>query len=67
MMETPRFSVSDWHLVKFPDSVEFQCYSGCPTIAMLWIKEVEVAKSVDDLLTPQTGPSSSGNKRDTSR
>ena len=29
-------------------------YSGCPTIAMLWIKEVEIAKSVDDLLTWQS-------------
>ena len=28
--------------------------SGCPTLAILWIKEVEVAKSVDDLLTSQS-------------
>ena len=42
--------------------ISFQCWkvnfktevcsnSRCPTIAMLWIKEVEVAKSVDDLMT----------------
>ena len=28
--------------------------SGCPTVAMLWIKEVEVAKSVDKLMTSQS-------------
>ena len=51
--------------MKIPDSSDFQCWktnfktevrsnSGCPTIAMLWIKEVEVAKSVDDLMTSQS-------------
>ena len=28
--------------------------SGCLTVAMLWIKEVEVAKSVDDVMTSQS-------------
>ena len=32
---------------------EVCCCSGCPTVAMLWIKEVEVAKLVDDLVTSQ--------------
>ena len=34
--------------------LKYASYSGCPTLAMLWIKEVEVAKSVYDLLT--SGP-----------
>ena len=51
--------------ISFPDSTDVQCSkvnfkteicsnSRCPTIAMLWIKEVEVAKSVDDLMTSQS-------------
>ena len=64
-MENPRSRISDLHFDKFPDSSHFQCWktnlktevcskSGCPTIAMVWIKEVEVAKSVDDLVTSQS-------------
>ena len=55
-----RNQISDLHFDKFLDTSDFQCWktnfktevcscSGCPTIAMLWIKEVEVAKSVDDI------------------
>ena len=64
-MENPRNRSSDLHFDYFPDPEDFQCWKvnfktevsshwGCPTIAMLWIKEVEIAKSVDDLVTSQT-------------
>ena len=54
MMENPRNQISEVHFDKFQDSVDFQCWkvnfktevcshSGCPTIAMSRIKEVEVA------------------------
>ena len=65
MMENLGNQISDLHFGKFPDSSDFQCWktnfrtevcsnSGCPTIAMLWIKEMEIAKSVDDLMTSQS-------------
>ena len=55
MMENPRNQISELHVDKFPESANFQCRkvnfktevcsnSGCPTIAMLWIKEVELPK-----------------------
>ena len=64
-MENPRNQISDLHFVKFPDSSDSQCrktnfktevcsYSGSPTIAILWIKEAEIAKSVVDLMTSQS-------------
>ena len=57
--------IRSWNCISFPDSTDVQCSkvnfktevcsnSRCPTIAMLWIKEVEVAKSVDDLMTSQS-------------
>ena len=60
MMGNRRNQISDRHLDKFPDTSDVQCWKthfeievcsglGCRTIAMLWIKKVEVAKSVDDL------------------
>ena len=49
--ETGRNQVSDLYFDKFPDSCS---NSGCSTIAMRWIKEVEVVKSVDDVLTSQS-------------
>ena len=56
MMDYPRILLSEWKLEKFPDSVEFQswkinfrtevCFrTADPQVTMLWIKEVEVAKS----------------------
>ena len=65
MMENPRNQILDLLVDKFLDTSDFQCWqinfktevcscSGCPTISMLWIKEVEVAKSVDDLMTSQS-------------
>ena len=52
-------------LDEIPDLATFQCwktsfttevqsFSGCLTDAMLWIEEVEMAKSVDDLKTSQS-------------
>ena len=65
MMENQRNSISDLHFGKFPDSLDFQCRkvnfktevcsdSVWPTVTMLWNKEVEIAKSVDDLMTSQS-------------
>ena len=65
MEEKPRNQISELHFVEFPDSSDFQCWkvnfktevcsnSGYLTIAMLGIKEEEIAKSVDDLLTSQS-------------
>ena len=65
MVESPRNQISQLHFGKFPDSSDFQCWkvnfktevcsiSGYPTIAMLWTKEEEIAKSVDDLMTSQS-------------
>ena len=64
-MKNPRYSISELHLGKFPDRVDFQrwkvnfktelCANSLrPTITMPWIKEVEIARSIDDLLTSQS-------------
>ena len=55
-----RLQISDPHFDKFPTSATFACWkirfktevctcSQFPTEAMLWIKEVELVDSVDDL------------------
>ena len=55
-----RLQISDLHFDKFPTPITFACWkirfktevgtcSKCPTEAMLWIKEVEMVESVDDL------------------
>ena len=62
MVEQPRKQVSEIHFDKFPDPSTFQfgktsfktevcSCSNFPTDAMLWIKEVEMVGSVDDLVT----------------
>ena len=62
MMKNPRNQISELHFDKFPDLVDSQCwktnfktevcsFSGCPAVAVLCIKEVDVAKPVDDLMT----------------
>ena len=59
MMECLRNQISELHFDKFPDTSGFQCWktnlktevcscSNSPSVAIMWIKEVEVAKSVDD-------------------
>ena len=65
MMEAPRYAISELHLGKFPDPDDFQCWSvnfkteECvstqyPQLAMSWINEVEMARSIDDLVTSQS-------------
>ena len=55
-----RLQISDPHFDKFPNPATFACWkvrfktevctcSQLPTEAMLWIKEVEMVESVDDL------------------
>ena len=63
-MENPRNRISELHFCNFTDSVDIQCWkvnfktevcsnSAWPTVTMLWIKEVEIGKSVYDLTTSQ--------------
>ena len=58
--DQPRQQISDLHFDKFPTPATFACWkirfktevctcSQFPTEAMLWIKEVELVDSVDDL------------------
>ena len=65
MVELPRNQVSEMHFDKFPNPATSQCWktnfkteesscSGFLSDAMLWLKEVEMAKSVDDLMTSQS-------------
>ena len=65
MFEQPRNQVLEMHFDKFPDPSTFQCWktsfktevcscSNFPTDAMLWIKEVEMVDSVDNLKTSQS-------------
>ena len=62
MVEQPRNQVSKMHFDKFLNTFAFQCgktsfktevcsCSNFPTEAMLWIKEVEIVESADDLKT----------------
>ena len=55
----------EWNLGKFHDSVEFQSWklsirtevcqrTADPQITMLWIKEVEIAKSINELVTSRS-------------
>ena len=64
-MAIPSHLSSDMHLGKFPDHTEFQSWivnfrkevcskAGNPTRALQWIKEIEAAKSLDDLITPKS-------------
>ena len=61
-MTIPGYLSSEMHLGKFPDHTEFQSWianfrtdvcskSKNPMLALQWIKEIEVAKSLDDLIT----------------
>ena len=57
-METPRYAFSDLHFRKFPDSDDFQRWRASiktettiPELTMSWINEVEMAGSIDDLMT----------------
>ena len=61
-MDYPRIPSTERNLGKFPDSMEFQSWkvnfrtevclrTADPQITMLWIKEVELAKTIDELVT----------------
>ena len=64
-MDHPRLPISEIHLGKFADSLEFLTWkvnfktevcanSAVPHITMHWIKEVEIAKSIDYLMTSRS-------------
>ena len=64
-MEYPRTPMTEWTLGKIPDSMEFQSWkdnfrievslrTADPQITMLWNKEVEIAKSIDELVTTRS-------------
>ena len=65
MMDYPRILFSELNLGKFPDSMEFQSWkvnsttevcltTADPQITMHWITEVEIAKSIDELMTSRS-------------
>ena len=65
VLHYPRFLISEMHLGKFPDSMELQSWNvnfktevcsktADPHLTMQWIKEVEIAKSIDDLTTSRS-------------
>ena len=65
MMNYARFLISEMHLGKFPDSMEFQSWkvifktevcskTSDYQLTMQWIKEVETAESIDELLTSRS-------------
>ena len=62
MRDYPRILVLEWNLGKFPGSMEFQSWkvnfrtevclrTADPQITLHWIEEVEIAKSIDELMT----------------
>ena len=64
-MTIPSYLSSEMHLERFPDHTEFQSWivnfgtevcskAKNPTRASQWIKEIEAAKSLDDLNTPKS-------------
>ena len=64
-MINPGHPSSEVHLGIFPDHTEFQSWivnlrtevcskAKKPTLALQWIKEIEAAKSLDDLITPKS-------------
>ena len=65
MVGYPRFPISELHLGKIPDSMEFQsgkvnfrtedCLrTADPQVTMYWIEEAEIAKSIDELMTSRS-------------
>ena len=65
LIDYPRFPISELHLAKFLDSMEFQgrrvnfktevcSKTADPHLTMQWIKEVKMAKSIDELLTSRS-------------
>ena len=65
MMNYPTIPLSEWNLGKVPDSMEFQSWkcnfrpedcsrTADPQVTMFWIKEVEIATSIDELVTSRS-------------
>ena len=65
LMDYPRVLIIDWNLGFFLDFMEFQSWklnfrtevcvrTAEPQVTMLWIKEVEVAKSINELITSRS-------------
>ena len=65
MIDYPRLPISEMHLGKIPDSMEFQSWKvnfkneACtrtanPQITVRWTKEVKIAKSIDELMTSRS-------------
>ena len=65
MIDETRFPISELRLGKFPDSVEFTSWkvnfktevcskSADLHLTMHWIKEVEIAKSIDEPMTSRS-------------
>ena len=65
MMDYPRVPITEWNLGHFPNSLEFPSWkvnirtevcirTADHQVAMLWIKEVEIAKSIDELMTSRS-------------
>ena len=65
MMDYPSVPIAEWNLGKCHDSVELQSWklnfrtevcmrTAEPQVTMLWITEVEVAKSIDELVTSRS-------------
>ena len=64
-MINPSYPSSEMHLGKFTDHTEFQSWivnfrvevcaeAKNPSLDLQWIKEIEAAKSLDDLITPKS-------------
>ena len=64
-MDYPGTPITEMHLGHFPDSMEFHSWkvnfknevstrTVNPQITMLWIKEVEIAKPIDELMTSRS-------------
>ena len=62
MTDKPRFPISEVHQGKFPDSLDFKAGKSTSRLKYVqnqqilisqkhWIKEVQTAKSIDDLMT----------------
>ena len=64
-MDYPGIPITETDLGHFPDSMEFHSWkvnfknevstrTVNPQITMLWIKEVEIAKPIDELMTSRS-------------
>ena len=64
-MMDPRTSITEWNLGQFPDTVEFQSWklnfrtevsmrTADLQVTMQWIKEIEVAITIDELVASRS-------------